>query len=419
MEVAPKVFVSYSWDSNEHNEWVSKFVSKLRSNGVDAKYDRLLTQRGTTNLDKMMVEEIKNSDYVLVILTEKYAEKANNHEGGVGFETQLLITESRKNLQKIIPIVRVTEGKAENVIPYYLQSAHYIDFSNSSNFDDSYEHLFYRIYKTDMIEIQPLGKPPVLETKKMNFEIDASISSVPFELEQELSRQSRMFKNLDAFRILLYKNVGGKNGIISLEKTGDIEKIIDSINEQLISDEEIKLWWHQGYSNYMVNKNIEKIADRTWVIDDIEMTIEKVWLYICPNSSDRDYILVKTEASPDFPIYPEYNGERDYRDEYRYGPSSVAGFFKGQYITGIEHDAGYADINGEVVELKGESRLRTRYLGEDYFFIATQDHSVLQRKNDQLVRDIYESIHEKNDLTQDDIIKLGKLSKSDISMMYS
>ena len=49
MEVAPKVFVSYSWDSNEHNEWVSKFVSKLRSNGVDAKYDRLLTQRGTTN----------------------------------------------------------------------------------------------------------------------------------------------------------------------------------------------------------------------------------------------------------------------------------------------------------------------------------------------------------------------------------
>ena len=87
--------------------------------------------------------------------------------------------------------------------------------------------------------------------------------------------------------------------------------IIDSINEQLISDEEIKLWWHQGYSNYMVNKNIEKIADRTWVIDDIEMTIEKVWLYICPNSSDRDYILVKTEASPDFPIYPEYNGERD------------------------------------------------------------------------------------------------------------
>ena len=69
--------------------------------------------------------------------------------------------------------------------------------------------------------------------------------------------------------------------------------------------------------------------------------------------------------------------------------------------------------------MKGESRLRTRYLGEDYFFIATQDHSVLQRKNDQLVRDIYESIHEKNDLTQDDIIKLGKLSKSDISMMYS
>ena len=176
MEVAPKVFVSYSWDSNEHNEWVSKFVSKLRSNGVDAKYDRLLTQRGTTNLDKMMVEEIKNSDYVLVILTEKYAEKANNHEGGVGFETQLLITESRKNLQKIIPIVRVTEGKAENVIPYYLQSAHYIDFSNSSNFDDSYEHLFYRIYKTDMITKTLESKK--CESVKCHFTL--SIAATPY-----------------------------------------------------------------------------------------------------------------------------------------------------------------------------------------------------------------------------------------------
>lgn len=56
-----------------------------------------------------------------------------------------------------------------------------------------------------------------------------------------------MFKNLDAFRILLYKNVGGKkwNYIYHLRRRGDIEKIIDSINEQLISDEEIKLWWHR------------------------------------------------------------------------------------------------------------------------------------------------------------------------------
>lgn len=418
MAIPLRVFVSYSWDSVEHKEWVLKFVNMLRDRwGVNAKCDVFITQSNTTNLNHMMVEEIKDSDYVLIILTESYAEKANKLEGGVGFETKLLISECKNNLRKIIAVVREKERKAEDVIPYYLQGVHYIDFSDSSNWDESWETLIYRIYQKDKIKLEPIGKPPVLKTKKMNFE--ELVDSVQIELERETRRQTLMKKNLNAFRTLLYKNIGGKNGIVSLEKTRDIEKIIDSINGQLVPDKDINLWWQQGYSNFMINKNIEKIDDRTWVIDGIEMTIEKVWLYICPNSYDRDYILLKTEPSPDFPIYPKYNGERDYRDDYRYVPTSMAGFFKNQYITGIEHDADYADINGEIVELKGESRLRTRYLGEEYFFIATQYHSVLQTKNDHLVRDIYESLHEKNDLTQDDIIKLGKLSKSDISMMYN
>lgn len=47
-----KAFISYSWDSKEHQEWVVALTNKLRSiYGVDAKCDVLLDN---PNLFSMM-----------------------------------------------------------------------------------------------------------------------------------------------------------------------------------------------------------------------------------------------------------------------------------------------------------------------------------------------------------------------------
>ena len=35
-----RVFVSYSWDSNEHKQWVKRLSTKLRSDGVDVTIDQ-------------------------------------------------------------------------------------------------------------------------------------------------------------------------------------------------------------------------------------------------------------------------------------------------------------------------------------------------------------------------------------------
>lgn len=37
---APKVFASYSHDSDEHKKWVREFCTKLRENGVDVTLDQ-------------------------------------------------------------------------------------------------------------------------------------------------------------------------------------------------------------------------------------------------------------------------------------------------------------------------------------------------------------------------------------------
>lgn len=37
---APKVFISYSHDSQQHKDWVLRLANELRTNGIDAKLDQ-------------------------------------------------------------------------------------------------------------------------------------------------------------------------------------------------------------------------------------------------------------------------------------------------------------------------------------------------------------------------------------------
>ncbi len=39
-EVIPNVFISYSWDSQEHEEWIINLATKLCDNGVNAILDK-------------------------------------------------------------------------------------------------------------------------------------------------------------------------------------------------------------------------------------------------------------------------------------------------------------------------------------------------------------------------------------------
>lgn len=164
MNNIPTAFVSYSWDSPEHKNWVTGLVNSLRENGVDATIDVFETQRGTVNLYKMMLQSIKDRDFIIIIMTQLYAEKADAFQGGVGYETSMLIPLIQDNLQKIIPIMKF-KGDQEKAVPFYLKGVHYIDFSDDSHFDEKFKELLYRLHKVNIFEEAPLGSPPDLKPK--------------------------------------------------------------------------------------------------------------------------------------------------------------------------------------------------------------------------------------------------------------
>ncbi len=157
--MSKKVFVTYSWDSEEHEIWVMQLVNTLRKDdGIDATLDKYILQDGTNNLNRMMVDNIHSYDYIVVVLTENYKERANNEIGGVGFESTMLmdIIKNPQERNKIIPLNR-HNGNFNATIPNFLRGYNLIDVSNAK-LEEGYNELVRKIKEVPKYKIPELGK---------------------------------------------------------------------------------------------------------------------------------------------------------------------------------------------------------------------------------------------------------------------
>ena len=157
MSEHPKVFISYSRDSSEHEQWVSELGTKLRHNDVNA----ILDQQGLalgTGLAQFMEVGVRDCDRVLVICTDNYVRKANNREGGVGYEIEIITAQLVQNLgtNKVIPIIRQASGPEK--MPTCLGTRVYIDFTDDSQFDGKFDELLCELRQVPFVENSPLGK---------------------------------------------------------------------------------------------------------------------------------------------------------------------------------------------------------------------------------------------------------------------
>lgn len=142
----PKVFISYSWESKEHSDWVKSLADKLLSDGIEAIIDSYDVSPGD-RLPKFMESSIRDSDYVIIICTEEYKRKANNREKGVGYESHIISAElyNNHNDRKFIPIIR--QGDFNTALPTYLNGKLAIDLRGNPFNEESYKDLIASIFK--------------------------------------------------------------------------------------------------------------------------------------------------------------------------------------------------------------------------------------------------------------------------------
>ncbi|WP_312756074.1 toll/interleukin-1 receptor domain-containing protein [Rummeliibacillus suwonensis] len=250
-----KVFISYSWDSKEHQNWVIYLATKLRSEGYDANLDQSITATSTVNLNQMMVEHIRDDDYIIMILTEKYTTKADDFDGGVGFETILSLPIIQQNLEKLIILIRQPTVTHKS-IPFHLKGINYIDFSDPEKFNDKFEELVHRLQKVPFFDLGPIGEkrirqPEVLNNLNINVLNNVKIPKlkIPTDIEKN-SFIKENFKLISSNLDEILNNVQNSNSnfIYQKENIGN-NKVIYSfyLNGQNVSN--LKLWLDNFYNS--------------------------------------------------------------------------------------------------------------------------------------------------------------------------
>ena len=143
--IMPKVFISYSWEDEEHKEWVRNLANQLLSSGIDTKLDQYDLLAGD-RLPQFMEESIDASDYVIIICTPKYKEKLDNRSGGVGYEGNIISGELlvKNNERKYIPVI--SKGNVNTAIPNCIKGKLAIDLSSDLLYEQNIKELISTIW---------------------------------------------------------------------------------------------------------------------------------------------------------------------------------------------------------------------------------------------------------------------------------
>lgn len=162
-----KVFISYSWDSEEHKTRVKNFVLKLRSDDINVLYDGDI--KSGDRFTKFMEDSIRECDVILLICTPLYKQKADSRISGVGYENNIFTAELYETQceNKFIPVL--FEGTWKESVPIWAKGKIGVNLINSLEYSFEYERLLKQLLSTINNEHEPLCKDKI-ENKELNLE---------------------------------------------------------------------------------------------------------------------------------------------------------------------------------------------------------------------------------------------------------
>ena len=297
-ESAPKLFISYCWSSQTHEDWVLSLSTELRESGVDVILDKWDLKEGhdaNAFMEKMVSDpEIGK---VALICDRMYAEKADGRSGGVGTETQIISAEiyASQDQTKFVAILPERGEDGKPFLPVYYKSRIYIDLSNPDLYGKNFEQLLRWVYDKPLLVRPELGKAPAF----LADEDIPSLETTPrFRRALEAIRQNRTYsdgaineyfeifgQNLERFRI---KKEGGEFD----------DKVVRNIEEFLsYRNEAIELFlaiakyrptqgtWealHRFFEKLIpyLDRPEEVSSWQEWDFDNFKFIIHELFLYV-------------------------------------------------------------------------------------------------------------------------------------------
>jgi nucleoside phosphorylase len=202
----PKVFISYSHDSQEHIKQVLELSDRLRGDGIDADIDQynLSPSKGWP---RWMLDRVEWADFVLIICSEGYDRRFRGNETygkgkGTTWEGGVIVNElydCQGQNSKFIPITLNLEDS--NFIPSPFRGATYYRLQS----DNGYELLYRRLTNQPDITKPNLGSLQRLpaQGRRKDFQANSEKQASLIELETQLATKNWRSANLKTRELIL------------------------------------------------------------------------------------------------------------------------------------------------------------------------------------------------------------------------
>lgn len=277
---APKVFISYSWTTPEHESWVLDLATGLRESGVNAILDKWDLREGHDAFAFMeqMVSDPTMSK-VVIISDRAYAEKSDARKGGAGTEAQIISSEiySKQDQDKFAVAVTELKESGEPYVPTYYKSRIFIDFSDQSRYAESFEQLLRWIADKPIHRKPEIGSFPKYITEPDSAVVLATTAAQRRCIAAIKSGESHAFPATKEYMELL---------VVELEKFR-LPDEFDPLSQEILDN-------LQSFSPYRdefieVIRAISLYANRSRFADTLHEFFEKVHLYCFPKVKNNRF----------------------------------------------------------------------------------------------------------------------------------
>lgn len=286
-----KIFISYSWDSEDHQKWVQGLATDLDE------YKELHVTCDMFDLDSFsdknyfMEKPIRDSDIIIVICTEAYKRKADNRTGGVGIETYLAAIRHWEESEGGSPSNILVIAREKYSTPFYLKGKFRVDFYDDDLYQKSLSFLINALTRKSKIE-RPEKKKSIENSTHYDFTRVEDILKLKHSKREALitTQEGTDFSTNNRIKFELWEvSTPFKSHFLILYPNITITQTINRFC-QIIKNKRIKI---QNLTLLRPAKGDESLIQKTFHSNNIEIEIveltysEYIWEY-CIDESLRN-----------------------------------------------------------------------------------------------------------------------------------
>jgi serine/threonine-protein kinase len=229
-----------------------------------------------------------------------------------------------------------------------------------------------------------------------------NLLSVPSEDEVDesaglsMKSASKKWDALHVFENVLRKSFPKTTRSHSANRTEECNRLMQGLSEICKS---AGLWWMaSGYRDMHLERiSTLDLNNATWLVNDFEFRVDSVSVFR-DDSCYANFVILYTQGSDPFSA-----NDNSLSDE-------QVGFWRGQYISMAEYTNGYAEVNGQVVELiEPHAEVRSRFIKPQVLLIAPHSSSALHSENQSIVSDFLEALE--SNWPQDPVAELTAFAR--------